>query len=574
MAQQNDIETLRHSLSHVLAAAVLEMFPEAKLGIGPAIENGFYYDFDLPRTLIPEDLNILEERMKRIIAKNHSFEKMDISVDEAISKLKNSSQVYKCELAGDLKKEGEQQVTLYKTGDFIDLCRGPHAGSTLDLKSVAWKLDKISGAYWKGTEDNKMLQRIYALAFGTKAELDKYLKNRVEAEKRDHKKIGVDLDLFSFHGECPGMPFWHEKGMLIWNQLETLGKSIRKKYGYIEIKTPILAKNSLWITSGHWDHYRDSMFTFKVEKETYCIKPMDCPFDILIYKTRQRSYRDLPLRYTEIGKVYRKEKSGELNGLLRVQEITQDDSHILLREDQVEEEIGRLIDMTNEFYAKLGLEPEFFLSTRPDDFMGKVESWDKAEEDLKKTLKEKGIKYGLKEKDGAFYGPKIDVNTKDALGRSWQVATIQLDFQLPGRFNCEYIGENGEKITPVMIHAAIFGAFERMIGILIEHYGGALPIWLAPVQAIILSISDKVSDYAKELLIKLQESGARVELDDRNESIGKKIREAELNKIPFMMIVGEREKETKKVSVRRYGEGDKGQLDLKDVTKQISSSAS
>lgn len=567
--ENNNIETARHSLSHILAAAVLEMFPEAKLGIGPSVDNGFYYDFDLPRTLIPEDLAILEERMKKIIGKSLSFEKVDVPIEEALKKLKDSRQEYKCELVEDLKKEGEEQVSLYKTGDFIDLCRGPHLGSTDELKSVAWKLDKISGAYWRGSEDNKMLQRIYALAFETQEELDRYIKNREEAEKRDHKRIGVDQDLFSFHPECPGMPFWHEKGMLIWNQLESLGKSIRKKYGYIEIKTPILAKNSLWITSGHWDHYRDDMFTFKLENDTYGIKPMDCPFDILIYKTRQRSYRDLPLRYTEIGRVYRKEKSGELNGLLRVQEITQDDSHILLREDQAGDEIGRLIEMTKEFYSKLGLEPKFFLSTRPDDFMGKIESWEKAEDDLKKTLAAKGIEYELKDKDGAFYGPKIDVNAEDALGRSWQVATIQLDFQLPGRFGCEYIDENGDKQTPVMIHAAIFGSFERMVGILLEHYAGALPVWLAPIQAIILPISDKVMDYAKNKLEELQEAGVRATIDDRNESIGKKIRDAELNKIPFMIVLGEKEKDSGKAALRRYGEGDKGQLSVDEIISQI-----
>jgi len=546
------------------------MFPEAKLGIGPAIESGFYYDFDLPRTLIPEDLKIIEERMKKIISKDLLFEKVDISIEEAKKRLKESDQVYKCELIDDLEKEGEKQVSLYKTGDFIDLCRGPHVSSTSELKDVAWKLDKISGAYWKGSEKNKMLQRIYALAFINKQELDEYIKNRAEAEKRDHKKIGQDLDLFSFHSECPGMPFWHQKGMFIWNELETLGKKIRKKYGYIEIKTPILAKNDLWITSGHWDHYRDGMFTFKLENETYGIKPMDCPFNILVYKTRQRSYKELPLRYTEIGRVFRKEKSGELNGLLRVQEITQDDSHILLREDQVEEEVGRLIEMTKEFYAKLGLEPKFFLSTRPDDFIGKIDAWDRAEADLKKTLGAKGIEYDLKEKDGAFYGPKIDVNANDALGRSWQVATIQLDFQLPGRFDCEYIDENGDKQTPVMVHAAIFGSFERMIGILIEHYAGALPVWLAPVQAIVLPISEKVNDYVGEVSSRLLERGIRFEADDRNESIGKKIRDAEMQKIPYMLIVGEKEQSAKKVSLRRYNEGDKGQKEIDQIIDEIS----
>lgn len=564
-----EIEIIRHSLSHVLAAAVLEMFPEAKLGIGPAIDNGFYYDFELPRTLIPEDLSILEEKMRSFIKQDLPFEKVEIKSAEAIKRLRETDQKYKLELIEDLKSLGESDVSLYKTGDFVDLCKGPHVSSTADLSKVSWKLDKIAGAYWKGNEKNKMLQRIYAIAFDSDQEFNDYIKLREEAEKRDHKRIGTDLDLFSFHGECPGMPFWHEKGMVIWNQLEAFGKKLRKKYGYIEIKTPILAKNSLWITSGHWDHYRDGMFTFEIDNDTYGVKPMDCPFNILIYNTKQRSYRDLPMRYTEIGRVFRKEKSGELNGLLRVQEITQDDSHILLRADQVEEEIGRLIDMTGDFYSKLGLTPKFFLSTRPDDYIGEIEMWDKAESDLRNTLKIKNIEYDLKEKDGAFYGPKIDVNVSDALGRSWQVATIQLDFQLPGRFGCSYINENGDKETPVMIHAAIFGSFERMIGILLEHYSGALPGWLAPIQVIILPIADRHLNYARKLVAKLREQQVRVELDERTESVGKKIREAEMQKIPFMLIVGDKEIEADAVSVRKYGEGDMGQSKLDEIISRL-----
>jgi threonyl-tRNA synthetase len=566
-----DIETARHSMSHILAAAVVEMFPEAKLGIGPAVENGFYYDFDLPRTLIPEDLPLIEEKMRGIIKKDLKFEEQEVFVEEALKKLEKSDEVYKCELVEELKGQGEKKVKLYKTGSFIDLCKGPHVVSTTQLKGIAFKLDKIAGAYWRGDEKNKMLQRIYALAFETKKELDDYFQNREEAGKRDHKKIGQDLDLFSFHPECPGMPLWHEKGMIIWNQLEAFGKSIRKKYGSIEIKTPILAKDVLWKTSGHWDHYKDSMFIFEVDKEGYAIKPMDCPFNILIYKTKQRSYRDLPIRYTEIGRVYRNEKSGELNGLLRVQEVTQDDSHVLLREDQVEQEIGNLLEMTKEFYSKLGLEPQFFLSTRPDDFMGEIKTWDKAEADLKKVLETKKIKYGLKEKDGAFYGPKIDVNAEDALGRSWQVATIQLDFQLPGRFNCEYIDKGGKAKTPVMIHAAIFGAFERMIGILLEHYAGALPLWLASVQAIVLPIADRHNEYAEKVTQELKDNGVRAQVDVKSETIGRKIREAELQKIPYILVVGDKEVESKKVAVRKSGV-DEGQKEQGNIVKEIQNS--
>lgn len=574
MTEKNDIEKVRHSLSHILAAAVVEMFPEAKLGVGPVIENGFYYDFDLPRTLIPEDLPILEDKMKKIIAGDFVFESKKEPKDKTISFFGKIGQSYKKELA---EKIEDKDMTIYDIKDeksgkviFADLCAGPHIESTKDLKNIGWKLDKIAGAYWLGNEKNKMLQRIYGLAFESRDELKKYEQMMIEAAKHDHKKLGKELDLFSFHPEAPGMPFWHEKGMAIWNQLEKLGKSIRKKYGYIEIKTPLLAKNSLWIASGHWDHYQDGMFTFNVGDDIYGLKPMDCPFNIKIYQTKQRSYRDLPIRYTEIGRNHRKEQSGELNGLLRVQEITQDDSHIFLKEDQVAGEISNLLKMVKEFYSKLKIEPEFFLSTRPDDgFIGEIATWDKAEDDLRNALKSEGIKYELKDKDGAFYGPKIDVNIKDVFGRSWQLATIQLDFQLPGRFNCEYIDENGEKKTPVLIHAAAFGSFERMIGILVEHFGGVFPTWLAPIQAQILPIADRHLEYAEKIKKELQDEGIRVSVDDRTESIGKKIREAEMQKIPFMLIIGDKEIEAKKVAIRKYGEGDKGQVEVDELITEI-----
>jgi threonyl-tRNA synthetase len=570
MENKKNIETVRHSLSHVLAAAVLEMFPEAKLGIGPAIESGFYYDFDLPRTLIPEDLPILEDKMRKIIKGNYRFEKKSASSESASQLVGKSGQIYKKELIDDLIKEGEKEVSFYALDDFVDLCKGPHVESTSELRNLGFKLEKIAGAYWKGNEKNKMLQRIYGLAFDSKEELKKYEELIIEAEKRDHKKIGKELDLFSFHPESPGMPFWHENGMILWNILENFGKTLRKKYGFVEIKTPILAKNSLWITSGHWDHYKDGMFTFELNNETYGVKPMDCPFNIQIYQTKQHSYKELPIRYTEIGRVYRNEKSGELNGLLRVQEITQDDSHIFATEDQIGKEIVNLLDMIDEYYDKLSLTPEFFLSTRPDDFMGQIKTWDAAEKELKEALESKKIKYSIKEKDGAFYGPKIDVNIKDALGRSWQVATIQLDFQLPQRFKCEYIDEASVAKTPIMIHAAVFGSFERMIGILLEHFAGALPSWLAPVQAIVLPIStDKHLEYSKKIGEDLSKEGVRVKIDERNESVGKKIREAELQKIPYMLIVGDKEIETKKVAVRKYGEGDTGQKDQKTVASEI-----
>ena len=551
MSRINNLEILRHSASHVLAAAVLEMFPEAKFGIGPAIENGFYYDFDLPRTLIPEDLAILEEKMKKIIEANHPFEKEEISVENALEHFVKAQEPYKVELINDLKSEGNKKVSIYRTGNFVDLCAGPHLESTGEINADAVKLTKISGAYWKGDEKNRQLQRIYGVAFESKKELNEYLKNMEEAGQRDHKKIGRELDLYSFHPEAPGSAFWHPKGMIIWNTLENLGKSLRKKYGYEEIQTPILAKRKLWEVSGHWDHYQDSMFHFEVEKETYCIKPMDCPFNIKIYAEKQRSYKELPIRYTEIGRVMRNEKSGELNGLLRVRHITQDDSHVFLTKEQIKDEIISLLKMAREYYNCFGIEPEFFLSTRPENFMGEIKDWDEAEKDLESALKHAKVKYEVKEKDGAFYGPKVDIDIKDALGRRWQLATIQLDFQLPGRFGIEYVDKDGKKKTPVLIHAAIFGAFERFIGIITEHFAGAFPVWLSPVQAVVIPVSEeKFGDYASQVKEKLMAAGIRVELDNSKESLGKRISEAEKQKIPYMLVVGGKEMTADSVAVR------------------------
>lgn len=558
---EEKLEKIRHSLSHILALSVKELFPKAKFGIGPDIENGFYYDIEVD--LKDEDLKAIEKKMKEALKKEIVFERKEINKDEARKIFKD--QPYKLELIDEIP---ENTVSIYTSGDFVDLCKGPHVESSKEINPKAFKLQKIAGAYWRGDEKNPMLTRIYGLAFENENELEEYLKMLEEAEKRDHKKIGKEMDLFSFHPEAPGCVYWHEKGMILWDMLEKFGQSIRKKYGYIKIKTPQIAKNNLWITSGHWEHYKDDMFVFDVEKETYCLKPMDCPFNIQIYQTKQRSYRDLPIRYTEIGHVMRNEKSGELNGLFRVREITQDDSHVFLREDQIEEEISNLIKMIQEYYAALGVEPKFFLSTRPDDFMGEIKTWDKAEADLKKVLESHKINYGLKEKDGAFYGPKIDINILDALKRSWQVATIQLDFQLPQKFNCEYVDENAERKTPVMLHAAIFGSFERMTGILIEHYAGAFPVWLAPVQVRIIPVSENYISYAEEVAEKL--TGFRVEIDRANDTIGKKIRAGEIEKIPYLLVVGEKEVENKTVSVRQRGKIDLGELSLEDFIKQIS----
>jgi threonyl-tRNA synthetase len=555
MNEQEKLEIQRHSLAHILAAAVQGMFPETKFGIGPAIENGFYYDFDLPRTLIPEDLPLLEKKMKEIIKQNLPFEREEIRREKALELFEKAGQNYKVEILGE--EANETEVSVYKTGDFVDLCRGPHMDSTGEIGPDTFKLTKTAAAYWRGDEKNKMLQRVYGVAFENKEALQTYEKQMIEAEKRDHKKLGRELDLFSFHPEAPGSAFWHPRGMIVWNELEKFGKSIRKKYGSVEIQTPQLAKKILWETSGHWDHYQEDMFYFKVEEDIYCLKPMDCPFNIKIYQTKQRSYKELPIRYTEIGRVMRNEKSGQLNGLFRVRSITQDDSHILLMENQIEEEIRTLLKMVKEYFTVFGIQPEFFLSTRPDDFMGEIPTWDKAEKDLKDALAKEGIEYGLKDKDGAFYGPKIDINIKDAIGRSWQLATIQLDFQLPGRFDMEYIDADGSKKTPVMIHAAIFGSLERFIGILLEHTGGNLPLWISPVQIKLLPVStEKHADYASKISALLEVENVRVEIDDSNESIGKKIREAEKEKVPYMLVLGDKEIEAGAVAVRSKGSRD------------------
>lgn len=562
---KNNLERLRHTASHVLAQAVLEMFPEAKLAIGPVIENGFYYDFDLPRTLIPEDLEIIEKKMKHIIKQNLQVKPEKLERKKALAFLKKIKQPYKIKLIKELK---DKQISFFRQGDFVDLCKGYHLDSTGEIP--AFKLLKISGAYWKGDEKNKMLQRIYGTAFYSQKEIDEYQKNLEEAKKRDHKKIGKELDLFSFHSESPGSPYWHPNGMIIWSELEKLGKGLRKKYAFIEVQTPILAKSILWKTSGHWDHYKNEMFTFKVDKETYVMKPMDCPFNIQIYKTKIRSYKDLPIRYTEIGRVFRNEKSGELNGLFRVQHITQDDAHVFVTEDQVEFEISRLIRMVKEYYGIFKIKPEFFFSTRPKDFMGDIKSWDRAEKNLENALRKEKVEYKIKEKDGAFYGPKIDIDIKDALGRQWQLATIQLDFQIPKRFAVEYITKEGKRKTPIMIHAAIFGSFERFIGILIEHFAGVFPLWLAPVQVVVLPISGKKHlIYAKGVVKELRDNNIRVEIDDRTESVGKKIRESEIQKNPYVIIVGDKEKKNNSVAVRSYKDGDLGSQKIKGFIKKL-----
>jgi len=567
------IEILRHSTSHVLATAVLEMFPEAKFAIGPAIENGFYYDFDLPRTLIPEDLEILEEKMKSIIKANFPFERKEISLEEALVHFQKANQPYKVELIEDLKKEGAKKVSVYKTNGFIDLCSGPHLESTGEIPTDAFKLTKISGAYWRGDEKNKMLQRIYGVAFGSKKELKEYLTMMEEAEKRDHRKIGKELDLFSFHDVAPGMPFFHPKGVIIYNELKNFWLEVQKDFDYDTILCPSMLDVSVWKKSGHWDHYKDDMYFIAAEKgeKQFALRPMDCPGAILIYNQSLKSYRDLPIRYSEPGLITRKEKSGQLGGLFRVQQFTQDDAHIFVSEDQIEEEIKRVLQLIDRIYTPFDLEYKAYLSTRPDDFMGDKLIWDKAEQNLKKILGEiYGENYGLKEKDGAFYGPKIDFQLKDSIGRTWQCATIQLDFQMPLKFNCKYIDDKGKEKTPVLIHRTIMGSFERFMGILIEHYAGAFPVWLSPVQAIILPVSEKFDNYAKSIYAQLATADIRVKLDNESESLGKRIHNAEKQKIPYMLIVGEKESTEKNITVRQRGVKEQYVLKLEKFIEKIS----
>ncbi|MFA6184019.1 MAG: threonine--tRNA ligase [Parcubacteria group bacterium] len=572
MNKENKNEILKHSTAHILAAAVLDMFPEAKFGIGPAIEEGFYYDFELPRTLIPEDLEILEEKMQNIIKENHLFERREISIEEALEHFTKLNQTYKIELINDLKNAGETTVSVYKSGHFTDLCRGPHVESTKEINSQAFKLTKISGAYWKADEKNTQLQRIYGVVFSDKKELKEYLHQQEQAKLRDHRKIGKELDLFSFHEVAPGMPFFHPRGTIIYNELKNFWIETQKEFSYETILCPSMLDVSIWKKSGHWDHYKDDMYFVSAgeNEKQFALRPMDCPGAILVYNNSLKSYRDLPLRYAEPGLITRKEKSGQLGGLLRVQQFTQDDAHIFISTDQIKEEIKNVIQLIDKIYKPFGLEYKAYLSTRPEDFMGKIEDWDKAEESLKKILEELyDGNYGLKEKDGAFYGPKIDFQLKDAIGRTWQCATIQLDFQMPLKFDCKYIDKDGKEKTPVLIHRTIMGSFERFMGILIEHYAGAFPTWLSPIQVAIVPVSEKFNDYANDVKNKLITSGIRIHLNIKDESLGKRIREEEKLKVPHILIIGEKEVADSTVTVRSRGVKKQKTLGVEEFVSQI-----
>ena len=559
----------RHTTSHIMAQAVKKLFPNAKLAIGPSIENGFYYDYDVEKPFSPEDLENIEKEMKKICDEDLKLERFTLPRDEALKLMKDLDEPYKVELIEELP-EGEE-ISFYKQGDYVDLCAGPHLMSTGLVK--AFKLTSSSGAYWRGNEKNKMLQRIYGTSFPKKSELDNYLALIEEAKKRDHRKLVKELELFFFDETAPGMAYWLPKGFTMMNVLIDFWRKEHKKYGYQEFSGPQLNSSSLWKTSGHWDHYKEDMFVLTdADGNEQALKPMNCPNSIKVYQTKMRSYKDLPLRFNDVDVIHRNEKSGQLNGLFRVRMFRQDDSHNYVREDQIGSEIKSILELTKKLYSVFGLEYVLTLSTRPDDYMGEIETWNKAEADLKKVMNEicGGDNYRINEGDGAFYGPKIDIKMKDCLGREWQMGTVQLDFQLPQRFDLYYIDENGEKKTPIMIHRAIFGSFDRFIGIITEHFAGAFPTWLAPVQVKVLPIStEKHADYARKLVDELTDKGFRIEIDDRNEKIGYKIREAQLQKVPYMLVVGDKEIENNQVGVRSRKDGDIGAMSLSDFEEKL-----
>ena len=544
--------SLRHSAAHILAQAVKRLYGEDKvqLAIGPAIDNGFYYDFDIEHQLNNEDLLKIEKEMKKIVKENLAIVRKEVSRKEALEFFSAKGENYKVELINDLPEDA--MITMYSQGEFTDLCAGPHVVSTGKVKAI--KLQSVAGAYWRGSEKNKMLQRVYGTAFEKQSDLDAYLKMLEEAAKRDHRKLGRELDLFSLHEEGPGFPFFHPNGMVVRNELINYWREVHRSYNYQEIKTPMIMNRKLWETSGHWDHYKENMYFTKIDEEDYAIKPMNCPGGMLVYLTQQHSYRDLPLRLGELGLVHRHELSGALHGLMRVRNFTQDDAHIFMLPSQIEEEIQKVIDLFDQVYNTFGLSYHAELSTRPEDSMGSDEVWEMATNALQNALEHRGLKYVVNEGDGAFYGPKIDFHLTDSIGRTWQCGTIQLDMLMPEKFDLTYIGEDGQKHRPVMIHRVVYGSIERFIGILIENYAGAFPTWLAPVQVKVLPISDKYVDYAYELKRKMFDLGIRVEVDDRNEKIGYKIREAQVKKVPYSIIVGESELENKNISVRKRRE--------------------
>lgn len=562
---ENDISIVRHTCSHVLAQAVKRLYPNAKLAIGPSIDNGFYYDFDIEGGFTSDDLTALESEMKKIIKENLKITTFTKPREEAIAFMKEKEEPYKVELIEDLPADAS--ISFYQQGEFVDLCAGPHILYTKGIK--AFKLTSVAGAYWRGSEKNKMLTRIYGAAFFTKDELAEYLNMIEEAKKRDHRKLGRELGIFTMMDEGPGFPFFLPNGMVLKNTLIDYWRQIHTREGYVEISTPMMLNRQLWETSGHWDHYKENMYTTVIDDTDFAVKPMNCPGGMLVYKSEPHSYRDLPLRMGELGLVHRHEKSGQLHGLMRVRCFTQDDAHIFMTPEQIPSEIKGVIRIIDEVYTLFGFKYHVELSTRPDDSMGSDEDWENATNGLKSALDDLGLEYVVNEGDGAFYGPKIDFHLEDSLGRTWQCGTIQLDFQLPMRFNAEYTGEDGEKHQPIMIHRVVFGSIERFIGIIIEHFAGKFPTWLAPVQVKVLPVSEKSHDYSALVYEKLKAAGIRAEIDNRDEKIGYKIREAQLKKIPYMLILGENESANGSISVRSRDNGDLGSNNLDEFINDI-----
>lgn len=564
--EKEKLEMFRHSCSHVLAKAVDKLFKNVHNTIGPAISDGFYYDFDLEESITPEDFKKIEKEMKRIISLDEPFERREVSKDEALKIFKDNP--YKVELINDLADD--EIISIYTLGDdWCDLCRGPHVKSSKELKNFAFKISRVSGAYWRGDEKNKMLERVYCYGFETKEELEEHEKMLEEAKKRDHRKLGRELNLFFISDYAQGMPFYMPKGVTLKNLLIDFWREEHKKAGYIEIETPIAMDKSLWKLSGHWEHYKKNMYTFNMEDTEFAIKPMNCPGCMLFYKENMHSYKEFPLRIGELGKVHRHEASGTLHGLFRVRSFTQDDAHIFMLPSQIESEVQNVLSLVDKIYTTFGLTYHLEISTMPEDHIGDEKTWREAEDKLKNALNKLGKEYIINEGDGAFYGPKIDIHIKDAIGRTWQCGTIQLDMQLPKRFNLEYVDVDGTKKEPVMIHRVIYGSIDRFIGIITENFAGAFPLWLAPVQIKIMNINDSILPYALKVKEKLESHGFRVEVDDRNEKIGKKIREAQLAKIPYMLILGEKEMENGNICVRSRSGGDLGNMELDEFIKEL-----
>lgn len=561
--------TFRHTTSHILAQAVKKLYPDAKLAIGPAIDDGFYYDFEFSSPISSDDFKAIEKEMKKIVKERLPMERFTLPREEAIALMKEKNESYKVELIEDLPEDAV--ISFFRQGDFVDLCAGPHLSNTGNVK--AFRLTSLAGAYWRGNEKNKMLTRIYGTSFPDKEQLEAHLARIEEAKKRDHRKLGKELGLFTLMEEGPGFPFFLPKGMILKNTLIDYWRKLHDREGYQEISTPILLNKKLWETSGHWDHYRENMYTTEIDEEEFAVKPMNCPGGMLVYKSQPRSYRDLPLRIGELGLVHRHEKSGQLHGLMRVRCFTQDDAHIFMTQEQITDEIKGVMRLINEVYSKFGFIYHVELSTRPENSIGSDEDWELATQGLRKALEEIGMEYVVNEGDGAFYGPKIDFHLEDSLGRTWQCGTIQLDFQLPMRFEAEYMGADGEKHRPIMIHRVVYGSIERFIGILIEHYAGKFPLWLAPVQVKVLPISEKFFDYAGGILQSLKAAGIRCEMDNRDEKIGYKIRSAQMEKVPYMLIVGQKEAESQTVSVRSREDGDLGSFALEDFVRKAAEEA-